>query len=205
MRVLVLYGNDALFERAKPIFECYDHKWIYLKEIDFEDCYDFDLIFSLHARQIFPKDLVQKVKCINIHPGYNPYNRGMFPHVWSIINGMPAGATIHVMDEKIDNGPIIAQRQVPVTPYDTSETLYSRVVDAELSILTLVLGEILDGSYMAFKPTKNGNYNSLQDFKKLCDIDMKEHFNTYNLLRALSHGDYKNAKLGNRYLKLEII
>lgn len=204
MRILVLYGNDSIFERAKPIFECYDHKWIFLKDIDFDDCYDFDMIFSLHCKKIFPKELVTRVKCINVHPGYNPYNRGMFPHVWSIINGLPAGATIHEMDEGIDTGLIIAQRHIPITPHDTSETLYNRIVDAELSLLTLNLGAILENDYLPTRPVERGNYNSLEDFKNLCNIT-DEHQNTINLLRALTHGDYKNAKLGNRHLKLEIL
>src|SRR3990167_5518806 len=62
-----------------------------IKEIDLQKDLEmilksFDLIFSLHCRQLFPKKLIQKVKCINIHPGYNPFNRGWFPHVFSIIN-----------------------------------------------------------------------------------------------------------------------
>ena len=36
----------------------------------------YDKIFSLHSKQLFPKKLVESKVCINIHPGYNPYNRG---------------------------------------------------------------------------------------------------------------------------------
>lgn len=210
MRVLVIYGNIELMLKARPIFELYDHHFVFIKDqdIDFEnDSFNlstYKIIFSLHCRKIFPKWIIENVKCINIHPGYNPYNRGMFPHVWSIINGLPAGATIHEMDEGIDTGPIISQREVPVTPHDTSETLYNRVLEAELSLLTLNLGDILTGNYTTKKPEK-GNYNSLADFKRLCEIDPSEHSKTINLLRALTHGEYKNAKLGNRHLKLQII
>ena len=41
---------------------------------------------SAHCKQIFPAKLVENVRCYNIHPGYNPYNRGWFPQVFSIIN-----------------------------------------------------------------------------------------------------------------------
>ena len=70
----------------------------------------YNIIFSLHCKQIFPAELVQKVKCINVHPGLNPHNRGWYPQVFSIINKKPIGATIHVMDEQIDHGEILAQR-----------------------------------------------------------------------------------------------
>src|ERR1035441_6956770 len=68
---------------------------------------DFGLVISLHCRQIFPQALVSGIRCINFHPGFNPHNRGWFPHVFSMINGKPAGITIHEMDEQIDHGLII--------------------------------------------------------------------------------------------------
>jgi len=37
---------------------------------------NYDLVFSIHCKQFFPNELVKNVKCINIHPGYNPINRG---------------------------------------------------------------------------------------------------------------------------------
>lgn len=63
-----------------------------------------DIVFSLHCKQIFPQSLVEAVTCINVHPGYNPYNRGWYPQVFSIMNGLPAGVTIHKMDDKVDHG-----------------------------------------------------------------------------------------------------
>ena len=45
---------------------------------------DFDLVLSLHFKQLFPQKLADNVKCINIHPGYNPFNRGWFPQVFRL-------------------------------------------------------------------------------------------------------------------------
>ena len=39
----------------------------------------YDLVISIHCKQIFPEQLVNNVKCINVHPGYNPINRGWYP------------------------------------------------------------------------------------------------------------------------------
>ena len=66
--------------------------------------------------------------CINMHPGYLPYNRGMNPNVWPIVEGTPAGVTIHYVDAGIDTGDVIAQREVPVGPTDTGGTLYDRTL-----------------------------------------------------------------------------
>jgi methionyl-tRNA formyltransferase len=72
------------------------------------------------------------MRCINIHPGLNPYNRGWYPQVFAINNGLPHGATIHEMDDKIDHGDIIYQKSVDIKLSDTSKTLYERVLDTEI-------------------------------------------------------------------------
>jgi len=95
----------------------------------------FDLVISIHCFQFFPKKLVKGVRCINIHPGFNPINRGWYPQVFAIINNLPIGATIHEMDEKLDNGPIIYREQVEKYPWDTSLTIYNRVLEKEIEVL----------------------------------------------------------------------
>lgn len=156
----------------------------------------YDLIFSLHCKQIFPAELVRTVRCVNIHPGLNPYNRGWYPQVFSIINGKPIGATIHQMDHDIDHGEVIDQLGVEILSSDTSLDVYSRILEAEKLLLRKNLINIVLGKYSATSPAFEGNYNSIDDFKKLCELDygnvgtLKDHI---NLLRALSHGLFKNA------------
>src|SRR5437870_1895626 len=70
-------------------------KWI--KPIKIENCIDelisnYTIIISLHCKQIFPARLINNIKCINVHPGFSPFNRGWFPQVFSIMNGLPCGA-----------------------------------------------------------------------------------------------------------------
>jgi methionyl-tRNA formyltransferase len=101
------------------------------KDIDFI-LGNFDLVFSIHCKQIFPKELVNGLKCINIHPGYNPVNRGWYPQIFSILNDLPVGATIHEIDEALDHGGIIARALVPKYSYDTSKSLYDRILEKEI-------------------------------------------------------------------------
>lgn len=155
----------------------------------------FRLVFSMHGKQIFPQRLVNTVRCINLHPGFNPYNRGWYPQVFSILNGQKLGATLHIMDEEIDHGPIIAQHEVNVEAHDTSLTAYRRVVQAEKELLSTNFVSLISGNYTSFQPLE-GNYNSKADFNTLCALDLnstatlKEHI---DLLRALSHPPFKNA------------
>lgn len=156
----------------------------------------FDLILSIHCKQIFPLEVVSNVCCVNVHPGFNPYNRGWYPQVFSILNKTAIGATIHLMNKEIDAGPIIAQRQVSVNSCDTSLSLYDRVQDAEIFLLKRHIRDIVNCNFEYSDPPMAGNYNSVGDFKALCHLDLdsigslREHI---DLLRALSHGDFRNA------------
>jgi methionyl-tRNA formyltransferase len=157
---------------------------------------NFNLIISCHSRQIFPAKLVNSVRCINIHPGLNPYNRGWYPQIFSIMNKMPLGATIHEMDELIDHGDIIAQKEIELCSWDTSLTAYNKVIQAEVELMNDFIEDIIDGAYHATPMHSEGNYNSKADFNKLCKLDLDETLTVkevIDMLRALTHGDYKNA------------
>jgi dTDP-4-amino-4,6-dideoxyglucose formyltransferase len=202
-------NNDVFLKKY------HEKKWI--KPINVNELVDvgvikYDLIFSLHCLQIFPQKLVQKIKCINIHPGYNPFNRGWYPHVFSMMNGLPCGATIHEMDEKLDHGPIIAQKEIKIEASDTSLTYYERILAAEIELLNNNLEKIINNNYNTIIP-KEGNLNYKKDFINICKLapDHKDTFlNHINKLRALSHGHYLNAYIvdhgGNKiYIKLDMI
>lgn len=156
----------------------------------------YHLIISLHCRQIFPSEVVRRVRCINIHPGYNPFNRGWYPQVFSIVHDLPIGATIHEMDEQLDHGPIIARKMVGKNIWDTSLSLYKRVLSAELDLFKEYFDAIIDGTYSVTTPEKEERLFLKKDFQALCRIDLDRtgtFRQFYDLLRALSHGSYKNA------------
>ena len=157
---------------------------------------NYELIISLHCKQLFPAGLVQAVRCVNVHPGLNPFNRGWFPQVFSILNGLPTGATIHEIDEELDHGNIIAQAEVENNVWDTSIDIYNRVLEKELELLKTHLPSILAGDYETFEPSEEGNLNLKKDFDTLCELDIEKNQSigdTIDLLRALTHGDYQNA------------
>jgi dTDP-4-amino-4,6-dideoxyglucose formyltransferase len=203
--------KSAIWEH--PDFKNENNSIIDVKKQKDEIINSFDLVISVHCFQFFPKELVNGVRCINIHPGYNPINRGWYPQVFAIVNDLPIGATIHEMDEKLDNGPVIAREFVEKYPWDTSLTIYNRVLEKEMKLFEKNIDAIIHGTYKTILPENNGNIYSKNDFKNLCKIELNEEKSFryfYDLLRALSHGDYKNAfiidpETGKKiYIKLEI-
>lgn len=161
---------------------------------DFFDQYD--VFFSLHSKQLFPDKLVNEYRCINIHPGLNPYNRGWYPQVFSILNQKPVGVTIHEMDTELDHGPIIVQKEVKIYSYDTSYQVYQRILRMEIDMLKEYLEALILGSYKTIPMENDGNVNYKQDFEEICRLNLeskgtlKEHI---DLLRATTFDGYKNA------------
>ena len=160
----------------------------------------FDIIISVHCKQIFPPSLVNRVKCINIHPGYNPINRGWYPQVFAIIHDLEIGATIHEIDEKLDHGAIIDRVKVEKYSHDTSFSLYSRVVASEIELWRKNVRRIISGDYLAFQPEEEGVLYLKKDFKALLKLDLAEKMtlgHAINRLRALTFDGYRNAYFVN--------
>lgn len=173
-----------------------------------------DMIISCGFRYIVPKEIlvIPPKGCINIHSGYLPYNRGANPNVWSIVEGTPAGVTIHYMDEGVDTGPIIAQREIEVSFSDTAKDLYSKLGDAEFELFKQIWSKIKTGNIEpAPQRRMEGTCHKLKDFRKLCKIHLDETCTMrelLNRLRALTFPPYHNAFVEVNderfYLRLEI-
>lgn len=171
-------------------------KTINIKELCKNIIENYSLVISAHCKQFFPAELVNNVRCINIHPGLNPHNRGWFPQVFSIINKKPIGVTIHEMDEELDHGPIIYQEEVKIYPWDTSIDVYNRVQDVEVDLLDKYIENIINNDYSAKISNGEGNINLKKDFNFLCHLNLDEKLTmreAIDKLRALTHGEYKNA------------
>lgn len=157
---------------------------------------EYTLVLSIHCKQIFPSELVNGIRCVNVHPGLNPYNRGWFPQVFSIINGLPSGVTIHEIDDELDHGPIIAQQEYKIQSWDTSGSAYAKIMAVERDLVLKHFISIRDREYDTVAPHEEGNLNYKKDFDNLKKIDLEQQgtFGEFiNRLRALTHDNFRNA------------
>ena len=97
---------------------------------------DLDYLVSVHFPYLVPAAVLAlpRYGAVNLHPALLPYNRGWHTPTWAILDGTPAGATLHFMDEGVDSGDIVHQREVAVRPDDTADSLYQRVLAAEVDV-----------------------------------------------------------------------
>lgn len=85
-------------------------------------------------------------KIINIHPALLPSFKGTHGIKDALEHGAKVtGATVHFVDEKLDNGAIILQRTVEVRDDDTEETLLERVHKEEHTIYPEAIKLFVEG------------------------------------------------------------
>ncbi len=79
-------------------------------------------------------------RIVNIHPSLLPKYQGLDTHARAIAAGdREAGCTVHVVTERLDDGPVLAQARVPIAPDDTEATLAARVLAQEHRIYPAAL------------------------------------------------------------------
>lgn len=99
---------------------------------------DPDLIILAGFMKVLPKSFVAKFspRIINIHPALLPNFPGAYAVRDALASGArETGATVHIVDEGVDTGPILAQEAVPVLPADDENTLLRRIKLVEHKLL----------------------------------------------------------------------
>lgn len=150
--------------------------------------------------------------CINVHPSFLPFNKGAYPNVWAIVEGTPAGATIHYIDEDFDTGDIIAQKEVEIESTDTGASLYHKLEEISLELFATTWPKIRAGTHERILQKKgDGTYHTLKDVDKIDEIDLDSQYSArelINLIRARTFPPYKGAyytSSGRRiYLRLDL-
>ncbi len=90
-------------------------------------------------------------RVVNIHPALLPKHGGPglyghFVHEAVLKAGdKVSGCTVHLCDSRYDTGPIVLQREVPVLPGDTPDSLAARVFEAEREAFPQALRKLLSG------------------------------------------------------------
>ena len=71
-------------------------------------------------------------RILNIHPSLLPKYPGLHPQQQALDeHATVSGATVHIVNKDLDAGPVVLQREVPVVPGDTADTLAARILAVE--------------------------------------------------------------------------
>jgi phosphoribosylglycinamide formyltransferase-1 len=84
-------------------------------------------------------------RILNIHPSLLPKYPGLHPQQQALDDGAAeSGATVHVVNNDLDAGPIVLQERVPVLPGDTADTLAARILEVEHRLYPRAIQNVLD-------------------------------------------------------------
>ena len=101
-----------------------------------------DLNVVVAYGQIMPSSVIYlpEFNSVNLHFSLLPKYRGAAPVQWAIKNGADiTGVTVFVLDEKMDEGPILSQEQVSIQPGENAQELEERLahIGADLLVDTI--------------------------------------------------------------------
>jgi phosphoribosylglycinamide formyltransferase 1 len=115
--------------------------WLAARGVELVVCAGFMGVLTTDFLERFP------ARVLNLHPSLLP----AFPGAHAIEDALAAGVsetgvTVHLVDEVLDGGPIVAQERLPVDYHETSEGLRARVHALEHRLLPAVVEDVARGA-----------------------------------------------------------
>jgi phosphoribosylglycinamide formyltransferase-1 len=84
-------------------------------------------------------------RIINVHPSLLPKFPGLEAWKQALVAGEKVtGCTVHYVDERIDHGQILAQKEVKILPNDTAESLHARIQLIEHELYPAVIAQFCE-------------------------------------------------------------
>ena len=155
-----------------------------------------DKYFMLWFPTLLKQKAIKLVKggYVNLHPSLLPYNKGMHPWYWCIRDNTPAGNTIHYIDEKIDNGSIIIQKEVKKLIADTGETMYNKLINEMKDLFKANWQFILTHEKRnAHEPKGKGTFHYSKELDKDSHINLEKMYKAKDILNILRARSFKNG------------
>lgn len=151
-----------------------------------------DIIFVVYYDKILKKELIDipPKGCINLHLALAEEYRGCYPTTWALINGEKRyGVTLHYIDEGVDTGDIIAQKEFEIEEDDTGETLYDKTTKYGIKLFKEVFPLIKENKVKARKQITN---EKTKTYKRIFPSrEIKIDKKTKDYIRALIFEPFK--------------
>ena len=175
---------------------------------DFKEIIDIkpDLIVTCAYGQIIPKELIDlpKYGCINIHASLLPEYRGGAPIHHAVIDGKDkTGITIMYMNEKMDEGDILYQKEIDILKEDNTSSMFNKLSALGSEMIKEFIPKLISGEITPIKQDNNKAtyaYNITKEDEK---IDFNNNtIDIYNKIRGLSEIPGGYAILDNKRVKI---
>jgi methionyl-tRNA formyltransferase len=160
--------------------------------------------------KIISKEIIKRPNLgfVNTHPSMLPYNRGKHYNFWALVEQTTFGVSIHLVDEGIDSGDIVAQKQIDYSWEDTGKTLYDKA--------QVAMFELFRESYPQIRQFKinrkpqdlsEGSFHFGKELESASVIDLDKSYTArelLNLLRARTFDGFPSCTFEDNGRKYEV-
>lgn len=147
-------------------------------------------LFVVVAFRILPKHLldIPEQGSINLHASLLPKYRGAAPIHWAVMNGEKrTGCTIFFLDEDVDTGLIITQKETPIGENETTGDLFERLKRMGADLLVDTVDRVERGNYTTRKQDDSRATPAPKLFTDDCKVDFNRPAReVHNKIRGLS-------------------
>ena len=168
-----------------------------------------DFLFSFYYRHMLKAPLldVPTRGAYNMHGSLLPSYRGRAPVNWAVLNGeRSTGASLHAMDIKPDQGPLIDQCAVPILRDDTARQVFDKVTLAAEIVMARALPLLIDGSATRTpQDLSRGGYfggRNAEDGRIVSSMSARR---IHDLVRAVAPPEYPGAFFDTRAGRVLIV
>ena len=178
--------KEYALEKGIEVFQPTKIREDYQKIIDLKP----DLIVTCAYGQIIPKELLElpKYGCINIHASLLPEYRGGAPIHKAVIDGKDkTGVTIMYMDEKMDSGDILYQKEIDITDEDNTSTMFKKLSVLGKEMIKEFIPKLINNEFTRTKQDESKvtyAYNITKEDEKISFDDTSK--NIFNKIRGLA-------------------
>ena len=203
LKINIIVPNDSnivyYLKNKKLSFQTFSKK---SELLDLITNTDFDVLISNSCPYILPISQIKKAGQIfvNIHPSFLHDLGGSCQVNCAILSNKTAGATAHIMNDKIDAGEIISQIEIPIQDL-SSKLLYELSCKAEQRVFELALENNFQPT---FRQNKNSDYISfsckndddlLIDFRVLSNEEILRRIKAFNIKNQYARLEFQGKQI----------
>ena len=130
------------------------------------------LVISYGYRFILPQVIIDEVhgNAVNLHISLLPWNKGADPNFWSWYEGTPKGVSIHWMTAGLDEGQLVSQRELELSPEMTLKESYESLGESVVNLFENNVKPILEGQAQKIDQKSPGTSHKSDDRLRLWNM-----------------------------------
>ncbi len=123
---------------------------------------------------------------INTHPSLLPYNRGKHYNFWALVEESPFGVSLHIVEDGVDCGDVIAQLPIPYGWEDNGATLYEAAAREMVNLFKEIYPQIRQGILTRTpQDLTKGSFHLASELESASRIELEAQYRARDLLNLL--------------------